>query len=334
MLDYDRLERLELTADPLGQKGVALLLLAPNYWLPPRVRIDVEGWERLPDEPVIFAMNHTDRYNYWPFQFRLWRSQNRFTASWVKGKYYQNDLLADFMEWTNNIPTISRGYLISRDFMNVVDRRPDEDEYGALRDLVDAHVDGAETDALETRARRLVPESIFADSRAILGLPYRAERECYAEALHRLFRQMMARFVDINGEALDKGLDLLVFPEGTRSVQLQRGRIGIAQIALHYGATVVPVGCNGSDRIYPGNSPIARGGRVEYRLGEPLGDEARAPYALEEAFEPFTAEAERRHRDQFRGFVDLIMERINGLLDPRHQFSEEAEDARSAERFV
>ena len=42
----------------------------------------------MPDEPVIFAMNHTDRYNYVPFQYGLWQEKDRFTATWVKGKYY------------------------------------------------------------------------------------------------------------------------------------------------------------------------------------------------------------------------------------------------------
>jgi 1-acyl-sn-glycerol-3-phosphate acyltransferase len=334
MLDLQRIENLELTAEPTGQKCIALGLLAPNYWFPPGVQIEVEGWNQLPAEPVIFAMNHTDRYNYWPFQFQLWWNRGRFTASWVKGKYYQRDILADFMEWTNNIPTVSRGYLISRDFMNVVERRPEEDEYGALRDLVDARAHGDPDPELEARARRHVPEVVFEQSRDILGLRYDASRAPYATVLNQLFARMMARFVELNGEALDKGLDLLVFPEGTRSIRLQRGRIGIAQIALYYDATVVPVGCNGSDRIYPGDSPIARSGRVLYRIGEPIEADDRAQYAIDEDFEPFTPEAEERFRDRFRGFVDLIMERIDGLLDPRYQFAGEDDDGRSADRFV
>ena len=36
-----------------------------------------------------------------------------------------------------------------------------------------------------------------------------------------------------------------------------------------------------------------------------------------EPYEPFTAEAEHAHRDKFQGSVDLVMERINELLDPR-----------------
>src|SRR5690606_29201 len=85
MLDLARLERIRLTPSPRFQRVVAYALLRPNYELPPRVDIVFEGQEKVPNEPVIFAMNHTDRYNYWPFQYSLWRRTGRFTATWVKG---------------------------------------------------------------------------------------------------------------------------------------------------------------------------------------------------------------------------------------------------------
>ena len=68
MLDISRLERIKLNGNPLIQRGVARLLLGPNFNLPPRVQIDFEGVDRIPSGPVVFAMNHTDRYNYFPFQ--------------------------------------------------------------------------------------------------------------------------------------------------------------------------------------------------------------------------------------------------------------------------
>jgi hypothetical protein len=34
-------------------------------------------------------MNHTDRYNYWPFQYQLWKWQYPYTTVWAKGKYYR-----------------------------------------------------------------------------------------------------------------------------------------------------------------------------------------------------------------------------------------------------
>jgi 1-acyl-sn-glycerol-3-phosphate acyltransferase len=332
MLDLSRIQRIELSADPWGQKMVAACLLAPNYHLFPGIDITLEGLDRLPDEPVIYAMNHTDRYNYWPFQYRMWLDADRFTATWVKGKYYQDRMLAKFMEWTNNIPTVSRGYLIGRDFLNVTGRRPTDEEYRTLREQVDAATGG---DVSERRLPDDVPPAIYEKRRRILGMEYHPTRHHWAMRINDLFRAMMGRFVELNGEALDKGLDLLVFPQGTRSIRLTRGRIGLAQIAMYYDATIVPVGCNGSDEVYPADDPFARSGDIVYRIGEPIGDDERTDYQVDEPFEPFTAEAEQHHRDRFQAFVDLVMDRINDLLAPRYQFApDDVSDSGGADRFV
>jgi len=325
MLDLPRMMRIRLTARPRVQRVVAYLMLKPNYELPPRVQIELEGLENLPDEPVIFAMNHTDRYNYWPFQYTLWRKKDRFTATWVKGKYYQNPFVGKFMELTNNIPTVSRGYLISRDFINTIGRPPTDEEYAALRKIVEQGGENHEG----------IPQEIFTKKRDLLGREFDPLTESYSDCVNALFRAMMARFVELNAEALEKGLDVLVFPEGTRSVRLSRGHIGLAQIALAMDRPIVPVGCNGSDLSYPGSSPIAKKGRIVYRIGEPITRETLAEYRPEEAFAPFTPEAESKHRERFQALVDLVMGRINVLLDERHQRDEtSAAKKRGASRFV
>ena len=341
MLDLQRMHHIDLAGEPRGQKFFGTVMLKPNYKLLPGVDITLEGTSNLPDEPVIYAMNHTDRYNYWPFQYQLWQQLGRFTATWVKGKYYQNPLMGKFMEWMNNIPTVSRGYLIGRDFKNVTDERPAEGQYRTLRRLVDraavADIEGADAgDPPSADELAAIPEAIFEQPRDLLGLDYDPARHEWAERLFEVFRAMMERFVDLNGEAFQKGLDLLVFPQGTRSIRLSRGRIGLAQIALFFDRTIVPVGCNGSDRVYPGDSPLAQSGEIVYRIGEPIGADQRSEFAIDEAFEPFTPEAEHRHRDRFQAFVDLVMERINELLDPRYQFRDEQESdgVQGARRFV
>lgn len=323
MLDLNRLERIRLTADPIGQKAVAALLLAPNYLVPPRVKIDIEGFDNVPDEPVIYAMNHTDRYNYWPFQYKLWRQFGRFTSTWVKGKYYENEWLGKFMEMTNNIPTVSRGYLIARDFKAVCGRAPTAEEYRALRTAVDvaAGVKEAPGDGVEPAG--VVPRAILDRPRNVLGRRYSPGRESYMLYINELFGMMMQRFVEINEEAFGKGLDLLVFPQGTRSIRLSRGRIGLSQMALYLKTPVVPVGCSGSDKVYPGNSPVGRGGHIVYRMGEPLLYDEMSDFHIGEDFEPFTAEAENKHREKFQGYVDVVMDRINGLVDPKYQFAED-----------
>ncbi|RZO60357.1 MAG: hypothetical protein EVA89_13395 [Sandaracinaceae bacterium] len=331
MLDLPRLSRIRLSARPRGQRVVALALLGPNYELPPRVRIDLEGAHRVPDEPVIFAMNHTDRFNYWPFQYAWWRRHGRFTATWVKGKYYENEWVGRFMEMTNNIPTVSRGYLITKDFLATLGRRPANEEYAALRALINAAAQGeeAEPDAV-------IPSKLLETPRDMLGRRFEPSREPYAVALDELFRAMMRQFTALNREAADLGLDILIFPQGTRSIRLSRGRVGLSQIAMHLERPVVPVGCSGSDLVYPGSLPVARPGRITYRFGEAIHPRDAKAWVDRAEFEPFTPEAEREHQASFQTYVDDVMDRIEPLVDARYRFSEdgESEGVEGTRRFV
>ena len=90
-----------------------------------------------PGRSTILAMNHTDRYNYWPFQFQLWRQGRGFTATWVKGKYYENPFIAAFMDANNNIPLPSRGYVITTRF-----READMRLYTHVTSVISEHVNG------------------------------------------------------------------------------------------------------------------------------------------------------------------------------------------------
>lgn len=328
MLDLPRMKRIRLSARPRFQRFIGTFGLMPNYSLPPKVRIDVEGLERAPEGPVLWAMNHTDRYNYWPFQYALWRRAGRFTATWVKGKYYENELLGRFMEKVNSVPTVSRGYLITKDFQAAMGRKPTDDEYRALRDQLDAGDDRVpELPGLEP---------LLTTPRNVLGLPFDPARETWPRYLEGLYRAMMRRFVELHDEAFRLGLDLLVFPQGTRSLRLSRGRPGLSQVALHWKIPIVPVGCSGSDKVYPGSSPWAKGGHIVYRVGEPLRYEDLRQFHTPEPFEPFTREAETRHAARFQALADLVMERIEPLVDEPYRFSgDRASDGeQGTRRFV
>lgn len=332
MLDLPRLERLSLVRYPVSQRFFGWLLHANYRWWP-GVELSLEEAERIPDEPVIFAMNHTDRYNYFPFQYLLWQTFDRFTATWVKGKYYENALLAQFMESMFQLPTVSRGYLITRDFVAVMGRTPTDQEYALLRAAVDARAVGEEG-ALPVPPD--VPEMLLRKPRNPLGVAYDPADADYADYICGLFRAMMGRFVALNREAREIGLDLLVFPQGTRSIRLLPGHIGIAQMALHLEMPIVPVGCNGSDEVYPGGSPFARKGRIAYRVGEPIFPADLAAFRIEQAYEPFSAIAERDFAPQFEAVAELVTDRIEPLLEPRYQRAPELGDGgkRSADRFV
>ncbi len=294
---------------------MAMGVLAPNYTVA-RTRVVFEGEENLPAEPVIFAMNHTDRYNYWPFQYALWRRHDRFTATWVKGKYYENPVVGGFMEIMNNLPTVSRGYLITRDFVALTGRRPAGEEYASLRERVDAVARGEEPVASDAG----LPAELWTRPRDILGRPFDPAQETWEEAVCAVFATMMARFVELHEEAFALGLDILVFPQGTRSIRLSRGHIGMAEIALRYGRTIVPVGCSGSDRVYPGSSPFARRGKITYRIGVPIPYDAMEPFHVPDDFTPFDAKDEAQHRPRLQGLTDLVMERLDGLVDTPYRF--------------
>jgi 1-acyl-sn-glycerol-3-phosphate acyltransferase len=80
--------------------------------------------------------------------------------------------------------------------------------------------------------------------------------------------------------ALDAALPVLrsgkvlgIFPEGTRSPdgRLYRGRPGVAKLALDAGATLIPVGLVGTDRIQPIGARLPTvGPRTQVRIGKPM----------------------------------------------------------------
>jgi 1-acyl-sn-glycerol-3-phosphate acyltransferase len=319
MLDLARLQRIQLRRVPTGQKVVAAIL-ALDYRFPRKTEVVIDGFERIPqDRSVFLAMNHTDRYNYWPLQVRMHQRRMRYTATWVKGKYYQNPLMAWFMDQTGNIPLPSRGYVVSVDFQRGTGRAPSGDEYRALRALVD----GKTVTAMPAGVAKWLADTGGA--------------EAWATAQRARFAAMMDEVMRINRDALDVGLHVLVFPEGTRRKRLGPGHTGLIQAAWHLGAAIVPIGCNGSDRIYPGDSPWSVGGRVVYRVGdvlEPDGPEL-GPLRVREAFTPFALSASQRHGQAFQAGTDVVMAHIAGLLDPEYlPAPDDTGDGGGAERFV
>jgi 1-acyl-sn-glycerol-3-phosphate acyltransferase len=335
MLTYDRLEHIRLTSRPMSHRILGHTFLWGSYDLLRRVKITVEGIDKLPAHPVMFAMNHTDRFNYWPFQYWLYHHRNRFTATWVKGKYYESPMVAKFMEATNNIPTVSKGYVLSKDFHVTIGRKPTDAEYEALRPLLDDALYGQEGVVSLSRPDA-VPAEFFATARSILGEPYDPASDTWAAAAARAYSGLMKRFVDLNRQALDAGCDIIVFPEGTRSVTVRHGHIGLAQMALSLGLDVVPVGCSGCDRIYPGSSPWPRPGAVTYRVGDPIPHARLRELAPVDDFTPFNPADERRLRQPFTHLVDHVMDRINELVDERHRRRPEHErDAQPvADRYL
>jgi 1-acyl-sn-glycerol-3-phosphate acyltransferase len=91
-------------------------------------------------------------------------------------------------------------------------------------------------------------------------------------------------------KVLEAGGVLLMFAEGTRSAtgELQPGKDGMATLALRSGATIVPIGLAGTQRVWPKGGRPSLGHRIDVRVGEgfrpadvvPEGTDRRTAKAL------------------------------------------------------
>jgi 1-acyl-sn-glycerol-3-phosphate acyltransferase len=69
----------------------------------------------------------------------------------------------------------------------------------------------------------------------------------------------------------DRGVSILVFPEGGRSPDKMREfKEGPAYIAIKAGVPAVPVGLSGTRQVLPMGSVVVQPGRVTLRIGEPI----------------------------------------------------------------
>jgi 1-acyl-sn-glycerol-3-phosphate acyltransferase len=305
MIDIEYLKKIRLVSRPLGQKIVANFLLFPNYHLFAKVDIQIEHIERIPkDENVIFAMNHTDRFNYWPFQYKLFSLREfPFTTVWVKAKYYKNAFLARGLDFCNLIPVPSMGYLLEEFYRKKFNRKMDKGLYRTVKDIIDGRLAEAgpnERQAIETLQT--------------LG-------EHFVAFIQGQYEEVMEKVAELSRAALcEKQLNLIIFPEGTRSVTLAEGRTGMAQLALHTEKRIVPVACNNSEAVYTGSLPFAKSGRITYRIGEPLSVHDRLKeFRIREPFQPLSRESQQRYKEQFEGVTRIVMACIEEMLDEKYR---------------
>ncbi len=304
MIDEKHLDNIRLSSTPIGQRLIARFFLTPNYHFFQDVDIRFENMERIPrDETVIFAMNHTDRYNYWPFQYQLWKLRYPFTTVWAKGKYYRSMAVGKILDACNVIPVPSMGYLVEEFYKERFSRKIGKQEYRIIKDWIDGKVDEVAC------AAKLKAETtgLFTQS--------------FIEHLKDYHQLLMEKVAELSTKAIKEwNLSLIIFPEGTRSLRLGEGRTGLAQIALYSGKKIVPVGCNNSDRVYTGHAPFAKSGTITYRIGEPLSIEDRLKeFCISESFKLFSRESQEKYRVQFEGVTRVVMDSINQLLDERHR---------------
>jgi 1-acyl-sn-glycerol-3-phosphate acyltransferase len=76
----------------------------------------------------------------------------------------------------------------------------------------------------------------------------------------------------------ERGVSLLVFPEGSRSRgELGEFKHGAAYLAIRAGVPAVPLGITGTRAVLPAGSLTVRGGSVTLRIGEPIPTARMAP---------------------------------------------------------
>jgi len=305
MVDLEYLNNINLVTIPQMQRFLGTFVLGPNYNIFQKVDIVLENIDNIPKgENVIFAMNHTDRFNYWPFQYKLWRSRHYpWTTVWVKGKYYRNKWLGKGLDSCNLIPVPSLGYLIEEFYTQKYSRRIDRDLYRRVRDAIDGKDEGTEAH-----------NANIAETIRLFG-------DGFIDFMRDFYEKILEKVADLTRIALfERGLSLIIFPEGTRGTQLGEGKTGIAQVALHTGKKVVPIGCNNSDQVYPDSLPFARTGRIVYRIGKPfsIADRLR-PFRIEEPFQLLSRSSQQQYKEQFEGATNVIMESINELLDENYR---------------
>ena len=320
MVNIEFLDKINLATSPWAQKFVARAILDPNYHLFAKVKIEMDNIDNIPKgEPVIFAMNHTDRFNYWPFQYKLCRAKvYPFTTVWVKGTYFNNKFLGQLLKLCNTFPVPSKGYIIQELFKKTFQRSTTRDEYRMLKDLLDQKI--TLPDVLHNASQEV--RDLLSDRWDLMsgaGTPF-------LQFIENDYYMMMEKVAQISlGALFEKKLSVIIFPEGTRSVRLSEGRSGIAQLALNSEKAVIPVGCNGSETVYPGSSPLARSGMITYRIGKPMTvHDHFKKFRIKEKFKLFSKESQQKYKETFEAATDAIMKNIDLLLDDRYRVSAQA----------
>ncbi len=285
-----------------------------------RVRFDVQGWEHLPESSTVIVANHTHWLDWIGLRWVGWWRGRRL-CNWVKPRTYEEGY-AGFLDRSGNVPVASRGYLLAADFRALHGRRPDEAEYRALRDHLDAGTPLPDAPAYD---------AVQGSPRVILGLNFDPNAETWRQCTERLFHTMMATTLRHTHALCDAGVDLQIMPQGVTSQRLTRGHPGALQAALALGLPVVPVGINGFPAGWGPGETMPVGGEIRIRVGP-----AYRPDPIE-GHTPFLPESERTHADALQRGTTAMMARVAALLEPQHAADDDGAeqlDVTGVARFV
>lgn len=106
-------------------------------------------------------------------------------------------------------------------------------------------------------------------------------------------------------EQLDAGRAVVLFPEGTRSRSgMKRANTGVARLALKSGATLLPIGITGTERLGTWLRVLNPTGAIAVNIGTPFS---------------LPSIEGRPGKDVLASLTDMIMERIAVLLPPGYR---------------
>ncbi len=303
MIDLAYLSRYRILPDRRWQRAVAATFRPMEAAT--RTRLALHGFEP-PASPVLYASNSSQKYDFLLFRSAMW-ARDLPVATITKAKNYHVAWMRPVMENTGVVPLASKGYVILRDTTDTLGHRPTEDEYRALRDHLDRGADLP--DAPSLAALRTRP-------RDILGVRFDPAERSLRDAWQETYRALLGEAVRLAREAVAAGQSIHIYPEGTVSSRLGRGRIGAMMFARALGIPVVPVGFSGAREAFRGQTPLLRGGVVDLRFGAAYHPDLSA---LPEDFRPFDPAHERRDREVLQRATDELMGRIDALLAPDYQ---------------
>jgi 1-acyl-sn-glycerol-3-phosphate acyltransferase len=144
--------------------------------------------------------------------------------------------------------------------------------------------------AWETIAFQVIfPPQIWVMKRSLLLIPFLgwAFAALKAIAIDRAGgREALKQLVSQGKDRLARGLWVVIFPEGTRTMPGQRGKyhIGGAWLASHAQATVVPVAHNAGE-FWRKNAFIKTPGVITVSIGKPIDASQLKPDALNQKVE-------------------------------------------------
>ena len=325
MITYDQIDSIKLHKKPFRQRIPAGPLTGINLSFLPCIDVQFLGTENIPKEGgKILVMNHSDAYNYLPLIRKLYQ-HDLYPAVWIKGKNYVNRFASWFFDFNGMIPVPPGTYVIEKAHAAKYGKgKLTKESYALIKELFN------EKKSDEIKKNHINDKK---------NLP--ADVEFFAKHIDDLSwyqSQLLQRMGKLTEDALDLGLYILCFPEGTRNAQLGIGRTGIFEVALHKNIPIIPVGCSNGNNVYPrGSLPFARGpngfipsflpgvqkGKLIYRFGKEITtDDLLKECRIIEEYTPFSPESQKIHTQKFSRARDIVMQKLHDLLDSENQNKE------------